>query len=271
MGGTQFVGQMQGGSCQVCGAPLEADAMFCIVCGAQVNQAPAMQPAAPQPQIAGVQQPKQFADTQRVVESMPGGGTCASCGNPLEPGAQFCVVCGAPVVTGGGIMDNYDMAFVSGNGAAPSSCPQCGYPLEPDAMYCISCGMKIDSPAKAGGVGPNNGGTQLAWGEQPYGQPSNQPYGVSQQTGPVRPVPAPPAADNDDDASVLSSLVMLSAAEARTGCVKRIEIDKSTHESVEVDIPAGVNVTTKLDVPGYGVFDELSGRRGPLRLSFFII
>ena len=271
MGGTQYVGQNQGGLCQVCGAPLEADAMFCIMCGAQVNQAPAMQPA-PQLEAAVAQQPKKYAKTQRIVGPMPGSMTCVICGNPIEPGAQFCVVCGTPVATGIGTTDNPNMGFVGGGGASPSACPHCGYPLEPDAMYCISCGLKIGSPASAGGVALNDGGTQPVWDGHPYDQPYDQPYDVvSQQTGPVTPLPAPPATDNDDDASVLSSLVMLSAAEARTGCVKLVEIDKSTHESVEVNIPAGVNVTTKLDIPGYGVLDELSGRRGPLRLSFFII
>ena len=63
---------------------------------------------------------------------------------------------------------------------------------------------------------------------------------------------------------------MLTREEARTGCHKTIEVDKVTHETIEVDVPGGVDVTTKLDAPGYGYFDETTGNRGPLRLSFYI-
>ena len=65
-------------------------------------------------------------------------------------------------------------------------------------------------------------------------------------------------------------LVILTPAEAYSGCVKRIVVDKATRRTIEVNIPAGITIETKLDVPGFGYPSSTTGRRGPLRLSFFI-
>ena len=258
---TQLIGQGQGGTCAYCGAPLEADAMFCIVCGRQVAQAGA---------ATGFPAPAPAAT-----------GSCANCGAPLEAGAQFCVVCGTEVGSGAGQNPMGNQGAV----AADSSCPNCGWPLEPGAMYCISCGMKVDAAGAAQGVGspmpggPDPGAANLGggWagnqtvnlGANGGAQWGNERVAAAPQ-GPITPNPAPVAVDDDDDASVRPKLIMLTSDEARRGCVKRIEVNKRTHETVEVNIPAGVNITTKLDVPGYGNPDGLTGRRGPLRLSFFI-
>ena len=73
---------------------------------------------------------------------------------------------------------------------------------------------------------------------------------------------------DDDDPTVRPHLLMLTYDEARSGCHKRIDIDG---ETLEVDIPAGVDATTRLDVDGYGYYDEMTRERGALRLSFFLI
>lgn len=259
---TQLIGQGQGGTCAYCGAPLEADAVFCIVCGRQVGQgggATGFPASAPAP-----------------------AGSCANCGAPLEAGAQFCVVCGAEANAGAGQspMGNQGVA------APAASCPNCGWPLEPGALYCISCGVKVDAAggAQAGGSpmpgGPGSGAAPFdgAWaGNQTINLGANggaQQWDNGRATaapqGPITPTPAPVSVDDDDDASARPQLIMLTADEARRGCVKRITVNKQTQETVEVNIPAGVNITTKLDVPGYGHPDGMTGRRGPLRLSFFI-
>lgn len=259
---TQLIGQGQGGTCAYCGAPLEADAAFCIVCGRQVVQG--------------------GAATGFPVAPPTPAGSCANCGAPLEAGAQFCVVCGAEAAAGAG---RSPMGNQGAMAIAPS-CPNCGWPLEPDAIYCISCGIKLDTlgAAHAGGS-PMPGGRDsgaapfnAAWaGNQTINLGANggaQQWGNGRATaaphGPITPIPAPITVDNDDDASVRPQLIMLTPDEARRGCIKRIEVNRQTHETIEVNIPAGVNVTTKLDVQGYGNPDGMTGRRGPLRLSFFI-
>ncbi len=231
---TQLISHGQGGTCSNCGAPLEPDAFFCIVCGKPVSKTDA-----------------------EATPSSPdaGGAVCVQCGSPLEPNAQFCVVCGAKVTSA--VEQEEDSI---GGQPQEQNCPNCGWPLESDAIYCISCGFKVgDSSSKT---------------SQPYhfddlGAVPPVPAGSSSGLS-ASLVPAPPMVDDDDDATVRPRLVMLTREEARTGCRKTIEVDRSTHESIQIDVPAGVDVTTKLDVPGYGYFDELSGQRGPMRLTFFI-
>ena len=126
-------------------------------------------------------------------------------------------------------------------------------------MYCISCGQKVTVPAHAGGAT-----TARVDGGQLNGGYASAPQ------GPIVPTPAPMNLDDDDDATARPRLVMLTREEARMGCVKSVEVDRTTREAIEVQIPAGVYVNTKLDVMGYGNFDEMTGQRGPLRLSFFI-
>lgn len=125
-------------------------------------------------------------------------------------------------------------------------------------MYCISCGMKLEGMAAA--VGSGFGAAN----------PVGQGGGMPQPTGPITPIPAPLSAEDDDDDSVRPTLVLLSREEAQAGCVKNVLVDRSTNLSVDVVIPPGVNVNTKLDVPGYGRPDGLTGQYGPLRMSFFV-
>lgn len=254
---TKLIQREQGGVCAVCGAPLEPDALFCIVCGTSIAQ-----DVAPAPANAAV-----------GAVSL-----CPQCGAPVDADAMFCVTCGARVSS-------------SGAGSPARQCPNCGWNLEPDAMYCISCGQLVKPhqqvPMGGGAVREpgGNGTAKIDNGVQempvqhpippmpvpqpvPAPAPAPVPAPVPAQRGPITPVPAPPMADDDDDATVRPRLIMLTREEARTGCRKTIRLARD--QSIEVNIPADVDVNTKLDVPGYGHFDEQTGQRGPLRLSFYV-
>jgi tetratricopeptide (TPR) repeat protein len=54
-----------------------------------------------------------------------GGETCASCGEPLKPGAKFCVECGTKVEP------------------KAASCSKCGAKIDGPAKFCRECGAKI--------------------------------------------------------------------------------------------------------------------------------
>lgn len=250
MGATRLVGQGQGGTCAMCGAQLEADAMFCIVCGNPVTQSGEVASGAAN--LAG-----------------PPQATCAQCGSPLDEGARFCIACGAQVPSAGGQMS-----------APTRSCPNCGWELDPDALYCISCGAQVPQVASSpagpeigvpGATGTaridNNIPQQPHQAPQQYQAPP-QPQPMQVPGAPVTLVPVRPSQDDDDDATARPRLIMLTREEARTGCTKTLRLDPTT--TIEVDVPAGVDVNTKMDAPGYGHFDELTGQRGPLRLSFFV-
>ncbi len=242
---TRLVGQGLGNTCPKCGAELATDAMFCIVCGNPIAQNAAAPAPAP-------------------VNAMPvSQGTCTRCGAPLDADALFCIVCGAQV---------------EARGAQPPapmrSCPNCGWDLDPDALYCISCGAPVPKAAgpRAGVVAPGGSGTaHIDTGGEPAPnmvQPQAPGAPISSPGAPISLVPVAPSREDDDDATVRPRLVMLTREEARTGCIKTLAIDPGT--TIDVVVPAGVDVTTKMDALGYGHFDEMTGQRGPLRLSFFI-
>ena len=100
---TQLISHGQGGTCSNCGAPLEPDAFFCIVCGKPVSKTDA-----------------------EATPSSPdaGGAVCVQCGSPLEPNAQFCVVCGAKVTSA--VEQEEDSI---GGQPQEQNCPNCGWPL----------------------------------------------------------------------------------------------------------------------------------------------
>lgn len=234
-------GPISAGLCPSCGAPLEAGAVFCTMCGASVPQG--------------------------STSSFASAGTCSVCGAPLDPGAGFCTMCGAAVSSGGA--------------AAPapmggSTCPVCGEPLEPGAGFCIMCG----TPVSGGGISDST--TVIPPAPDPYGQNVMTPATVTPDnfgtfggapagfgSAPSQPtVHTDATMAEDDDPTVRPKLLMLTYDEARNGCTKTVEVDG---QSIQVDIPAGVDVNTKMDIPNYGYFDEMTGARGPLRLTFFLV
>ena len=68
--------------------------------------------------------------------------------------------------------------------------------------------------------------------------------------------------------NALNKLVFLTREEARTGCTKDIELEPG--RVVSVNIPAGVNSNSHVEIPGEGRIDSTFGVRGILRLSFMI-
>ncbi len=89
--------------------------------GAGVNMGAgiAMGQVMAQAMTGATQQPAPAAAPQ----AQPAAGFCASCGQPLTPGAKFCPNCGAK--------------------QAADVCPGCGQPLTPGAKFCANCGTKI--------------------------------------------------------------------------------------------------------------------------------
>ncbi len=268
-------------NCTNCGAPLEPDAAFCVICGAQVSAAPNANGT------VLVQQ------AQSASPSIPS--VCHSCGAPLEPGAAFCVVCGAtvsptvpaapapmpvapPVPSTGPAAQSFTTQLVSNGPAAPASasCPKCGAPVEPDAAFCVVCGTSLGTPAP-----------------QPQPAPPSGPLTpVSPTAGGIPTVcpncGTPVEADADfcvacgkripgttkqgtelgaEEQDMRTQLVFLTRQEAQHGCTKLVEIDG---RQVPVDIPPGTNGGTDLDIPGYGYPNDRTGKRGVLRLNFFV-
>ena len=74
------------------------------------------------------------------------------------------------------------------------------------------------------------------------------------------------AAAQTAEANTLNKLVFITREEARTGCVKTIEVEKG--RQVTVTIPAGVSYDSHVELPGEGRMDADVGVRGILRLSF---
>lgn len=74
------------------------------------------------------------------------------------------------------------------------------------------------------------------------------------------------AAARTAEANTLNKLVFITREEARTGCVKTIEVEKG--RQVTVSIPAGVTYDSHVELPGEGRMDAEAGVRGILRLSF---
>jgi DnaJ-class molecular chaperone len=73
--------------------------------------------------------------------------------------------------------------------------------------------------------------------------------------------------DDVDEPLVRPVLVHLTREEARMGCRKHVNVDG---QSVPVDVPAGANVHTYIDIDNLGYRDERTGMVGPLRVCFHV-
>lgn len=135
-------------------------------------------------------------------------------------------------------------------------CPNCNRMVSSDFNFCIYCrtdlrGLKKGSPQPAP-TSPTS----------PFATPEPQMQGMGQNMG-AQVVP-----DDDDHPTARNKLMRLTHDEAMNGCRKTLEIDG---QMIQVDIPAGIVDREKLDVPGYGYFDNQTGQRGPLRLSIRVV
>ena len=231
----------QGQTCPSCGATLEPGASFCVMCGTSVKgaEAPMASPLS----------------------------TCQNCGAALEPGMSFCVMCGAPVPpTGATAPEPAPLPHVAPPlpVAAPmpiaapvpaKTCPVCGAELEPNASFCVMCGNPISPGASSASVTPE----VVSYDSVSFDSDSSHQN--------IAAVPTD-GFEEDDDPTVHPILLTLTYEEARSGCRKQVRIDG---EQVSVDIPAGVDANTKFDIPNKGYYDEMTGRRGPLRICFYLI
>ncbi|MBR3313335.1 MAG: hypothetical protein IKG18_04265 [Atopobiaceae bacterium] len=218
-----------------------------------------------------------MSGTQRI--SPMDSGVCKRCGVQLPHGARFCKACGESVTGGAG-------AAPSAGGAASAGGVGGTRRLDDD-MFDDAPGRGHANPGRRSRGG---GSTVSISGTSTTSDVSNSGSGRGDvrsggarggdargggggRSGGARPDDARgdgARADANDDETVRSMLVILTPAEAYSGCVKRIVVDKSTRRTIEVNIPAGITIETKLDVPGFGYPSSATGRRGPLRLSFFI-
>lgn len=203
---------------------------------------------------------------------------CPNCGNPVNAGDAFCIMCG--VELGG-------MQHMDSNERKPMGyCEQCGSQLFEGDMFCTSCATPISANVPDSGpvIGtrmvepgidkgqtggsvpqtPSGTGTLVA-GLEDYSPYQDTALSYSAPSG--KPVLAVPATNNDHPTARPKS-VRITREEAKAGCRKTVVVDG---QSIEVEIPGGVGVYTKLDVPGLGYFDQMTGERGPLRLSFHIV
>lgn len=98
-------------NCANCGAPLEADSLFCMNCGMEV-----------------VPEPGGFSPDPGAFAG--GSIICPACSQPNEADSAFCIVCGSP-------LSAPPTKPEPGSGL---SCPGCGSPLEPDSQFCMNCG-----------------------------------------------------------------------------------------------------------------------------------
>lgn len=247
--------------CEQCGSALEPDDVFCTNCG---TRAPKHEPPSAVP---------------------VGGKFCPKCGAPIESGDVYCITCGLKIpltatpatvgevqgtdasgrssqiadTPGGAVhIEGIGNAEVAANHAGtvladsvPTGfCVSCGGALYTGDTFCPACGESI-------GVVPR---TTVPAEEAKYMVPP---------TPAATMLVSAPLVDDDDEPYVLTKLVTITRDEAREGCTKSVELDDGM--MVDVDVPAGSNPGTKVDVAGYGLKDERTGLRGPLRVSFYIV
>ena len=77
----------------------------------------------------------------------------------------------------------------------------------------------------------------------------------------------PKVEEGEDDPTMLTQLVTISAEEARRGCDKTIRTRKG--DTVNIKVPPYTKPDTYVDVDGYGLPDGRGGR-GKLRVTFFV-
>lgn len=230
-------------SCPACGAPVVQGDAFCQACGLPLAGAPAPAP-------------------------VPAAMSCPACGAPVGSDDAFCEACGAA------------LAAVPEVAAAPQGenafCQVCGNPLAPGLCFCVNCGEPVPgaqgalsgSPAAAAQPTPSpamtpNGTVVVSTDEHPQAVP-----GADVQASPAGGQRAAEPIEDEAPIEAMNHLVVLTRAEARMGCTKTIEVEG---QSLSVRIPAGVNVTTKLDVTDNRVWDAHEGVYRPLRLGFYLI
>ena len=146
-----------GAFCVQCGAPLEADALFCGECGTrqvveEVIPEPVVEEAAPVVEVPVVEETPVVEEVPVVEEAAPvTGAFCVQCGAPLEADALFCTECGARQ----GVAEVVTPEFVEEAPAVVAEepvteklfCQQCGEALAEDDAFCPVCGTAAAAAA----------------------------------------------------------------------------------------------------------------------------
>lgn len=247
--------------CTACGEPLVPGDMFCVKCGQRVASGgivsppePTMAPVAsgtvlasdvdvaPMPDVA--RGPLNGANANIPDLSSQPTGFCMNCGSPLYPGFAFCTQCATPV----------DKATTAAPGAVSA-------PNAPVEFGRVGGGTMMVDSAEAGDAHVGTAPATRSW------EPVDGARVVS--TVPDSYVDEDEDEGEDDDPTMLTQLVTITWEEAKEGCRKTLVLEDG--REVIVDVPAGANPGTKVDIPGLGLYDSRTGGHGPLRVSFFIL
>lgn len=148
-------------------------------------------------------------------------------------------------------------------------CTNCGSAIQPGAAFCTSCGASVDTAtippvpkndAHKTPDGVRSGKTVIigatdtpAVPDSPRSQPKRVEVDVNSKRV---------------DPTMLSQLMTLTPEEAETGCRKTLRTKDG--REVEVVVPPHAGPQTKVDIAGYGLLDEKTGKCGPLRVTFYI-
>lgn len=134
--------------------------------------------------------------------------------------------------------------------------------------YEIRNGEIVNTAIEGGETGGGDGGQTGGDGGQTGGDGSGQPGGGGRKGngGGKTKETTKPAEKHD---TLLNQLVFLTREEAANGCSKTIET--ADGRTIKVNIPAGVQSNTHVDVDGQGRVDPATGKRGVLRLSFSVM
>ena len=185
---------------------------------------------------------------------------CGKCGAKLEENDRFCSNCGEP---------RYQTELLNGS-EGPAS-----YPGE-DPCGAGGEGTVILDPPVGGGTVPGDPwGGDDGWdsddpgwdGKDSWSDVEDEPE--HEVSGGCSPMPAhePLKRKPTMDPSERHELVIITRAEAISGCRKIVEIDGSR---LVIDIPPNFTARDSMVFPGYGYPDPATGERGKLKVQFLI-
>ncbi len=198
---------------------------------------------------------------------------CPACGGPLFGDERFCTTCGVELATLYGAQGGPNAADT-----VVGTCSHCGGPLYKGDSFCTNCGA--DVPNASGTVVVTSANDSWSGGHDSSGMQAGRRgtdtvpvnggrHPVDPHVAPANPPAYVGSADDDvDEPLVRSVLVRLTRQEARTGCRKHVMVEG---QSIPVDVPAGANVHTHVDIPNLGYRDERTGVVGPLRVCFHVV